>query len=274
MNDFKYVSDDYNINKTITYRLSIQLNPDGFSVLIADAHKNILFLLHRKGENFGDNLSEFKDNMDLYPVTNLRFARSVILVNTTEFTLVPSEYYSEDLRELYIRFSHPLMDFEQVMTNRLENPDARLLFKLKEKHIGLIKSFHNSPAIVHSSVPYLEYIMTGYQGEDGLFIHHTGNLLSLSRTRNNQLELHNIIEAVDDNDITYHTLNTFKHLGMNRDSDKILYSGTLNENSEAVNILSRYIGQIVPLKNEFPFELAGDLNENYFINLLKSTGCV
>ena len=67
MNDFKYVSENYNLNKTIAYRLSIQLNPDGFSVLIADVHKNILFLFHRKSESLARSLTELRENMDLYP---------------------------------------------------------------------------------------------------------------------------------------------------------------------------------------------------------------
>ena len=119
MNDFKYVSDDYNINKTIAYRLSIQLNPDGFSVLIADAHKNILFLFHRHGENFAECLNELKENMDLFPVYQSSVCKGCNHWSTpTNSHLVPAVYYSEDMRDLYFRYNHPLMDYEQVITNQ------------------------------------------------------------------------------------------------------------------------------------------------------------
>ena len=139
MNDFKYVSENYNINKTIAYRLSIQLNPDGFSVLIADVHKNILFLFHRQTEDFTESLTELRENMDLIPLANLRFARVNILVNTPEFILIPSELYSEDLKDLYFRYNHPLKDFEKVVASAVDIHKAILLFKLDEKFIGLIR---------------------------------------------------------------------------------------------------------------------------------------
>ncbi len=274
MNDFKYVSEQYDLNKTIAYRLSIQLNPDGFSVLIADIHKNIMFLLHRQSETNAESITELKENTDLFPITKLRFNKAVILINTPEFTLVPQELYTEDLKELYFKYNHPLKDYETVLDCQLEIHKAVLLFKLDEKFISLIKSFHNSPAVVHSSVPYLEYIHSSPSEGDILYIHQTGPLLSLSALRNNRLLLHNLIDVGEDNDVIYFTVNTLKQLEMSREKTEIIYSGTLNRNSKAIEVLSRYVDGIRPLKNEFPFELAGNLNENYFINLLKSTGCV
>ena len=114
MNDFKYVSEQYDLNKTIAYRLSIQLNPDGFSVLIADIHKNIMFLFHRQSETNAESITELKENTDLFPITKLRFNKAVILINTQEFTLVPQELYTEDLKELYFKYNHPLKDYETV----------------------------------------------------------------------------------------------------------------------------------------------------------------
>ncbi len=242
MNDFKYVSDHYNINKTIAYRLSIQLNPDGFSVLIADIHKNILFLLHRQSEDFAGNLSEFRENADLLPVMNLRFAMSVVLVNTPEITLVPDELYSEDLRDLYFSYNHPMKIYDQVMDCQVPLHKAVLLFKLDEKTISLIKLFHNSPSVMHSSVPYLEYIHSCCPCREGLFIHHTGMLLSVTAFRDQKLALHTIIRAADENDVVYHTLNTLTKTGMDRKNLGLYCSGTLGERSPAVRHLAGYVG--------------------------------
>jgi hypothetical protein len=62
MNDFKYVSEDYNLNHTKNYRLSIQLNRDGFSVLIASEEKKILKIYHKNLRNQLAIAGELRDN--------------------------------------------------------------------------------------------------------------------------------------------------------------------------------------------------------------------
>ncbi len=274
MNDFKYVSDQYDINKANEYRLSIQLNPDGFSVLTANHHKDILFLFYRKTLSFKESLTELRENTVLLPVTSMKYARARILVNTPEFTLVPEDLYSSDLKELYYRYNHPLKDYEQILSARFETQNSILLYKLDEEYISLIKSFHNSPEIIHSSIPYIDYIHDYQCGENEVFIHQAGHLLSVTTFTNGSLLLHNIHQIDSDNDVVYHTLNTIRQINVNRGMARILYSGTLDEGGYAMKTLLRYVKEILPLKNEFPFELAGDLKENYFINLLKSTDCV
>ena len=56
MNDFKFVAEKFDIQNTLQYRLSIQVNKDGFSVLICDEASKLLQLQHFQTGSINDSI--------------------------------------------------------------------------------------------------------------------------------------------------------------------------------------------------------------------------
>lgn len=272
MNDFKFVDEEYNIQNTLEYRLSIQVNPDGFSVLMCDHDSRILKILHHNTENFENILEIFRHDDSIDELKRISFKEINILINTCDFSFVPEVLYKKDAEKIFLSHSTAISDEDKIKSTRVDENDSRLIFKLDPDFQSFIKLFKNSPNILHLSNSILPYIQKKIQA-NGMTFYSTGNIIYVSYFNENKLMYFNAFHYKDQSEMVFHAVNSFKKLNISSETE-CYYYGDLNSESKAYNLLLKYFPKLQQFDKEFPFEIAGDLNENYFSNLLESLDCV
>lgn len=274
MNDFKFSDDSkYTIQNTLDYRLSIQLNLDGFSFLMSDKDCQVLKIQHHCTGSIEKTLEVFRQKNSLDELTRISFAKLVIIINTNLFSLIPESLYDENYKSLLLSHSIPINEEDEIKSNSIEGLESNILYKLSSNHQEFIKLFKNSPYISHLSSVLLPYALRKTNG-NGIAFYTAGEILHICDFSNNELQFYNAFPFKDSKEMLFHILNTSKILNKNKGSKKVYYCGDLNPESEVYTSLIKYLPEIQAFPNEFPFGLAGDLNENYFSNLLASLDCV
>lgn len=274
MNDLKIISEKYNLQEAKNYRMSIQLNPDGFSVLITSESGTPLKLIHRNTAEYSKVIDALKNDDDLRELPVLDFKETVIVLVNTLGTLVPVEFNNEKYRKLLFSIDHPIPDDPELRVSPDTFYGYNLIFSLTEPQKEIVRFFKNSPRLVHISQPFLELLAEKISLDTVMFLYSTGNTLFLTVVRENTLLFHNMISIADGNDLVYHAMNCYRNIFNDQETLKVIYTGDLEKGSEPIEILGRYLGDVEFFPNFLGFELAGEFNENYFITLQQSIHCV
>ncbi|MCK4921834.1 MAG: DUF3822 family protein [Bacteroidales bacterium] len=272
MNDFKFIDERYNIQNTLEYRLSIQVNPDGFSVLMCDSDSKIIKILHHNTGNFEKTLEIFRQDDSIDELKRISFKEINILINNCDFSFVPKVLYEKDTEKIYLSHSTIISDDAKIKSTRIDENDSRLIFKLDSDIQALIKLFKNSPNILHLSNSILPYIQKKIQG-NGITFHSTGNILYVAYFKQNKLIFFNAFHYMDPSEMVFHAVNSFKKLNIDSNPTSYYY-GDMDSESKAYDLLKKYFPELQQFDKEIPFGIAGNLNENYFSNLLESLDCV
>jgi len=272
MNDFKFVDEKYNIQNTTEYRLSIQVNPDGFSVLMCDDDTKILKIIHQNAENFEEILKIFSEDDSIDILKRISFKEINILINTTDFSFVPELIYEKDTQKLFLAHSSEISDNDIIKSTRVDENSSRLIFKIDQDFQALIKLFKNSPNILHLSNTIIPYIFKKIKG-DGIAFYSTSSIIYVCYFKDNKLLFFNAFSYANEAEMIYHAVNCVKKLNPDTDT-KEYYYGHLSMESEAYQLFHKYFPKLEQFEKELKFGIAGELNENYFSNLLESIDCV
>ena len=275
MDDLKFVAEKFNINHTKDYRTSIQLNQDGFSVFVADHNRNILKILHRNFPGYKKMLDNFKEDNSLFEIANLSFSKIEFLLNSNDFTLIPIELYNEKDEINYQKLNFPIGEYDLIKTDFIHSQGLACVYNINPGQQKIISYFKNSPEISHINKPYLSYLKKIANGNKFVSAYYAGGNLLLTFSEENKIFFHNIFKLSNKEDSIYYILNLYNNIDSLHKGIALFISGlTTNEEETIMNLLRPYIQNIKDIDSRLPFELAGNYNENYFINLLESTGCV
>lgn len=273
MNDFKFVSDKYDIKYTSEYRLSIQLDRDGFSVLICDSDKNVLKIQHIHTGSQEKTIEIFKNDLELDHLKRLRYQYFDIVLNSSEFNLIPNELVNNDNERFLLSHSISLAENDSIVQIPIDSFETTALIKIDTLTYSFINLFKNSPEISHISNPFLNYCHRKSTHKE-VFIYSAGNVLHICKLDQNKLVFYNSFACNSITDQIYHILNVSEKINKESEICKLFYFGEAGYTSDDFKLLCHYIPGLEQLPNEFEFGLAGELNENYFSNLLEHLHCV
>jgi hypothetical protein len=269
MNDFKFVSEKYSIHKTKNYRLSIQVNPDGLSLLVLDRDNKVLKIIHRFTRTIEGARKLFRSEEELIKLRELSFASCKILINSPTISLFPEQELTEVSEEgmMQIEFEKP--EKPQFKTRKLA--DERISYSFyPEDLMGFHSDFRNNPGLYHVSGLFLDYVCEKAESnKDATFIYTSPGIIHIAYLSGKELKYFNVYRGKNDEELLYHLINTCHRLNI-REESPVYYSGHIVKSDEKYTVMSRYFKNISFLPNEFDFELAGNINENYFSYLLRS----
>ena len=268
MNDFKFVSERYDVKNTSKYRLSIQVNKDGFSVLIKDEKREVLQLWHIPGQNIENSVQQLYEHEELDSIRRLNFATNQIILNTSGYSLLPEELFEEKKERFILENSVQLEEKDVVNYDFIPEINARVLYKIDSHHQSFIKLFKNNPRVKHISTSLLKAFSPSGEETSCYSIYDAGENIHLLAFKDNQLVFINSFSVKDINEIVYYCLSSFKKLNL-PSPVKVYYSGQLSPDEKAFLHLKKYFPGMEIMQNPLPFEIAGRFNESYFINLLQ-----
>lgn len=270
MNEFRYLSEEYKGQNTKQYRLSIQLNADGFSVLTRSNEGSILQLMHRNRMNTEEMIRLFKEDNEFLQLTHLSYERVVLLFGSPLTTLVPRELYEPGLKRLYFENLIPAKESELIMDSEIGLFDAILLFKLNEAEKRFLLLFRNEPEISHYSAFFPESHSSYPNFGNASFIYVNSGSVLQTCYRNGSLEFHGFSEWTEASDLVYHVLNVMKQVYGKPLQHPLYFSGIMTTGGEEAAMFKQYLKTVVPMRNELPFDIAGLASESFYTNLYYS----
>ena len=269
MNDFKFVSEEYSKNNTHKYRLSIQINPDGFSVLMIGEENTILQIIHTQTNAIENTRKLFRSEENLINLRELTFKSFDLFINSPRCILLPAEEDIDIHPNLIAGLDFPMKEEDTLILRDLKTFGLRMVFVIPLSVKDFLSDFRNHPRIQHITSKFLNIVIPD-EMEETAVIYTTPGLLHFSLKSSDTIKFHNIFECRNDEEIVFHLMNTLRTLDY-PSSKSISYSGHLNKKSPYRKLLHSYLPGINELPNVLPFELSWDASESYFSYLLTDT---
>jgi len=272
MNDFKFVSERYSIHNTTDYRLSIQVNPDGFSVLVTGENNTVLKIIHLQTGSIEKTKAVFRTEEDFIKLRELSFKSSSIIINTNRVTLIPDEFRDFDNHADFFKIEFDLPHESSLKTVNIPELNVSAVFEVPSNYADLISGFRNNPRVTHFAKDFLNYLKKKKSTDPQSFsIYTSPGLLHTALTEYGGFKFYNSFACRNEDELLYHLMHVIRKLHLNSKTN-FYYSGHLAKDNATWIQLMKFIPEIQLLPNELSFELAWNINENYFSFLLNNTG--
>jgi hypothetical protein len=267
------------INSTENYELSIQVSPDGFAFCLLDAIRNkfVLIRAFEPEENKYLNPDKINEIITRDDFLARRYRKVNVVMPSPKFTIVPAPLFDPGKKDEYFTFNHLMNDGNIIISNRLTDPDAFLVFSVSKQVTDLISSFHPGVLPYHQVKPLLNHIVHSRKSVNGNYIHlHVEReFFNLIIFDHNLMKFCNAFKYRNITDILYFTLNVFRNLGIAQE-ETIHLSGFTEKYDDLSSNLSMYIRNIKfsePAGN-FTFSYVfNDTAVHRFLNLFSVANC-
>jgi len=267
------------INSTENYDLALQISNDGLAFCLLDTIRNkfVLFRSFLPDENKYFNsgkLSELLINDDFL---TRKYKKVSLVIPSSAITIVPSPLYDPGKKEEYFTFNQIRMDGSVIIANKLNDPDAFLVFSEDRNISELLNNFYKGVHPWHHLKPLFNHISHSRKTVNGNYIHiHVEReYFNLIIFNNNLLKLCNTYTYRNISDILYYVLNVFKNLDIKQE-ETIYFSGLTEKFDDLSSTFSIYVRNIrfaVPIGN-FTFSYVfDDTDLHRFLNLFSSVNC-
>ncbi len=267
------------INSTENYELSVNGSPDGLSYCILDTIRNKFILLRsfepEENKYFSStNLNELLSKDDFL---SRRYKKINIVIPSRKFTLVPSALFDPAKKDEYFILNHNNDEGNLIVTNKVDDPDAYLVFSVSKSVNDLFKSFYPGVYPFHHIKPLLNHISHSRKSVHGNYIHvHVErdyfNLIIFSE---NILKFCNTFNYRNISDILYYVLNVFKTFNIKQE-ETIYFSGLTEKYDDLSSGFSIYIRAIKFAEPAGKFTFSYVFNETElqrYLNLFSVVNC-
>lgn len=267
------------INSTGNYELSVQMSRDGLAFTILDTLRNkyILIRSHEPDDNKylpPDTIDEIISKDDFL---TKRYRKVSIIIPSPRFTLVPAPLFDPARKDEYFAFNHLTEESEQVLSNKITEPDAYVLFSIPRQIADLSSRYYPGAHPMHHTKPLMHQLMHHSRSEEGFYVHlHVEreffNLFIFSGAA---LKFSNSFNYRNISDVLYYTLNVFKNKGIKNDVT-LHFSGMTEKFDDLWSNFAMYIRDIKFTGPSGSFSYSYVFNEidlHRYINLFTAPVC-
>jgi hypothetical protein len=267
------------INSTDNYELSLQAGDDEVSFSLLDKIRNKFVMLRSYSPEANKKFTPemIRDFLNKDDFLLRRYKKANVILPASRSTLVPSPIFDPGKRDLYFTFNHISDENDVIISNKLADPDAFLLFAVSKTVNEIItKSF---PGILpqHHLKPLLWYIGHSRKIINGnyLHIHIESDYFNLVIFDKNILKLCNTFNYRNISDILYFVLNVFTKLEIKQE-ETIYFSGLTERYDDLHSNFSLYIRNVKFAEPAGVFSFSYVFNDtelHRYINLFNAVNC-
>lgn len=193
---------------------------------------------------FDYNEQEFNRLISEQEVFQYSFKKTIALIDTPYFTLIPTVFYNENKLEELLRFNVKLpsgnLAFKSV--ELIESPYF-LVYSLPK---NILKSLENSFLNIEYK-PLIEVLIEqnlNNNSKTNFHCHISPQSFMGVYTSNQKLIFANRFNYEAPEDLVYNVLNIFQQLGLNNELDTLYLSGSISKESDFYKLLYKYIRNI------------------------------
>ena len=267
------------INSTENYELSLQVSRDGFSFCVLDTIRNkyVLVRAFEPEDNKYFSADNIKDMLDKDDFLLKRYKKVNIVMPSRKFTIVPAPLFDPGKKDEYFTFNHTPEDGDMILSNKINDPDAFLVFAVPKSLNDIINSIYPAVQAYHHIKPLIDHIAHSRKSVMGNYIHiHVEReFFNLIIFNNEILKFSNSFNYRNISDILYFTLNVFKTLDIKQE-ETINFSGQIEKYDDLISTFSMYVRTIkfAEPSGNFTFSYVfNDADIHRFLNLFSAVNC-
>jgi hypothetical protein len=267
------------INSTENYELSVQASQDGFSFCLLDTIRNkyVLIRSFEPDESKYFNADKINEILTKDDFLTKRYRKVNAVMPSDKFTIVPAALFDPGKKDEYFTFNHLSNDGSIIISNKLNDPDAFLVFSVFRPFVDLLSSFHPGVIPYHQVKPLLNYISHSRKSVNGNYIHiHVEReFFNLIIFEHNLMKFCNSFKYRNITDILYFALNVFRNLGIKQE-ETIHLSGLTEKYDDLSSNFSLYIRNVKFAEPAGNFTFSYVFNDtalHRFLNLFSLVNC-
>lgn len=281
---FNVYDESLNQAHSKSYRLSIQLSPDGFSITILNL-LNSKYLSIESSEFHGSgHPEEFIDHFESFSRDHhwLRsnFEQVILMYEPSGSTLIPGPLFDPVDMDDLAKFNFNIPENSTILSDVLVNTDAHLLYSVPESIEKMVnKLFPNHILVSHASVLIDTLMMLNKNLPAGkrLFVNVRNGHLDLVIIEGKNLIFYNSFPYHSKQDFIYYIIFVIEQLNLNPEEIDLKFSGKIDKKSTLFDMAWRYIRNIdfqeLPANFRYSY-LFNDIPPHYYFTLLNSGVCV
>ncbi|MCE5347768.1 MAG: DUF3822 family protein [Bacteroidales bacterium] len=275
----EFFDETLDINSTENYELSVQVSPDGLSFCLLDTIRNKFVLIRSSEpeENKYFNSDKINELIGKDDFLTKRYKKVKLLMPSKKYTIVPSPLFDPGKKEEYFTFNHNNEEGNPIMVNKLENPDAYLVFSVSRPILTLANTYFKGVHPYHHLKPLLEHIshISKTVNHNYIQIHIERDFFNLIVFNSNVLKFCNTFNYRNISDILYYVLNVFRKMDIKQE-ETINFSGLTEKYDDLSSTFSMYVRNIKFSEPSGNFTFSYVFNEmelHQFLNLFNVVNC-
>lgn len=247
MKDISLFNNSFNVQKSSTYHLSIQLGLDGYAFSIADAIRKRFNAIKYSG---------FKDEFESTNGVYLDLVRKTIENDTflsknykavnfiyayPSIIIIPKNSFErQDLKQTF-ELHYPLDDVDEIQFNHIQGWDFYIIFSVPSDLTNYLVNKFPQVEFYHQASVWLNSLYSiNKKTSSYTALYFNTKSFYLVVVENEKLKYFNSYKFKDDTDIIYLISDTLKGLGQDNLKTDFLLGGDILENSARFNIFNNY----------------------------------
>lgn len=234
-------------NKSEQYTLSIRLSTDGFS-----------FSVFNPLDEKGFSCEDYAINEELPLTANLKeafaqkawltrpFRRVNVLVADKRFTLMPLEFFKEELAETVFYHNHPRHNNETVLYNIRQRNNLAILFTLDQSAHNFLRQQYPNVYFYSQASPLSDFFASKSRlgNSRKMYVHLRREAMDVFCFEYGRLMLGNCLQCSVTADRLYYLLYLWKTLGFDQERDEMHLTGYLADKEQLLPELQKFIRQV------------------------------
>lgn len=257
------------------YFLSIRLEPDGFFYAVFDTEIQKYIGME---SSLQSGTAELYDFISKHEILRKKFCKTVCIVPSNQYTLVPNALYAPKKKEEYLSFIFNVHPGSQISTSDVTSEDAKLIYATSMAYNQIAQDFFPSAVILSRAAALINYVLPRFRNRPSslMFINLYRDEFDLLVLENGKMIFCNNYTYKAPEDLVYYTLFVMDQLSINPEKAEVNMSGNISIKSDLLKLLRKYIRFVSILKYDGGSQLSyafSEVEPHRFIDLLNPALC-
>ena len=243
---YRFFSTEFREEHYNLYRLSIGLALDGFSFLVQNQNQETLALYSidfKTGTTWNEIIPELEKILQKFTWLKQPMEKKIALMESPEFTLIPFSLYENNEKRKYLELNHALNKNALVYADMLKDFYSYVIFAQNSKLRNMI-SQNISDLNWHHYVTGFVKCSAKFDNEKFVAADVRNRRFYVSAFSKNRLMFCNEFRYDSKEDFVYFIMLVYRNLEYDPREVPLKLSGLIQQNSEVVALMKRYIANI------------------------------
>lgn len=168
-----------------------------------------------------------------------RFSKTKVLVETSDFSMLPAELYQEDQMHKLKNFIQTTR-FSRFTKYHFPAQDMHIIANVAEAIPSAIEKYIHIDGVYCQAVPLLHYAEKSYPTGRVLQLQFNSGTFEVLLQEAGRLQLYNLFQVPGTDDFHYYLLNLSHEFRLQDKNTRVIVSGEIEKYSEIYRRLSRY----------------------------------
>jgi hypothetical protein len=211
-----FIDKSFSTKKTLQYRLSIQVDLDGFSFCVYDCVQKKHAVLRHIPTDFSGSQELIPEKIEaIYSEIgwlSQPFASCSCIYLSQKNTLIPSSFYSKETLSTFLSFAYPLDEMDEVNYKISEEAKAVAIFAVPNTFASQLYTHHHNIRFFNQCIPLIEYALEQSSDRRLMTVNISSKTVDITLCSEGKLLFYNSFGVSSATDVLYYMVFAAKQL--------------------------------------------------------------